>query len=164
MNRYTNASSAPTITRRGAAMSRTLKFRSWDSHLKFMTENVHLLDSFNEHIARDRHIVQQFTGLLDRNGVEIWESDVVEKSFKIHRKTDGLVKTLREVHAVKWGHQDGDYKQSEFDGWMWGGCGLVDGSRVTYTNSAWDCLELKYAVIGNIYEHPTLLTNDDGGV
>ena len=50
---------------------RTLKFRCFDNKSNKMIENC-------SHVQRDGIEIMQFTGLLDRYGVEIHEGDIVK--------------------------------------------------------------------------------------
>ncbi len=64
-------------------MNRTIKFRAWDeTNKKFTYWNRDTPeDNFNLAFCLDPQIgveVSQFTGLLDKNGKEIYEGDVVQ--------------------------------------------------------------------------------------
>lgn len=84
------------------------------------------------------NILMQFTGLLDKNGKEIYESDIVR--FSQHRKYHGAF--------------DGDehYERTFIIEWREGGFWGKD-SQIKLRDIAGEFSE----VIGNIYENPDLL-------
>lgn len=117
-------------------MSRDIKFRAWDNeHKKFnptVAANILMqLHEPSEEIDTEygkRFFLEQFTGLTDRNGKEIYEGDIVE------------------------GHSDGNGKVewSRFDG----GYDYVFNDDAVV--GLWE-VKKYLRVIGNIHENPELL-------
>ncbi len=127
---------------------REIKFRAWDTQLKRMYENYANVSGYGVHceIARpvetqsEQHIVMQYTGLLDKNGKEIYEGDI------INLLPDGYVS---ELATVEWDTEKASFiyrRISELE--------LVNKQGI-YVN--WEPIE----VIGNIYENPELLEVSD---
>lgn len=101
---------------------RPIKFRAWDKKKKKMylpyvnTTMTHgeCIDEFTD------DELMQFTGLLDRNGREIYEGDVVKGDENINNWT------------VEWD-----------------------------SAGYWNCMRVpEIEIIGNIYEHPELITKE----
>lgn len=123
----------------------TVKFRAWDKKYNEMLDDGFVL--FNGMIYRDtrdfedgRNTIDielmQFTGLHDKNGVEIYEGDIVS----IIDCEPSLYKIVYWNNNFKWGVE---YTGSDITNWQ-------EESLEEFDS---ECFE----VIGNIYEHGDLL-------
>ena len=118
-------------------MNNRFKFRSWSTIFKRMSMNVeectgnYECDScFGWVLSQDDNIVMQSTGLLDKNGVEIFEGDIVKwvETGDIEYYGEG---------EVRWHNMSADYEIM---------CG-EDFERAVGVEGD------EYEVIGNIYEN-----------
>lgn len=133
---------------------RPIKFRAWDRELKKMRTMDEDVDydepgydeyyfatwmMFSEALSSillesDRFILMQSTGLLDKNGKEIFEGDVVKNN------EDGR------IGSVRWNNS-----------WMkW------DVGAEGYWAEDAPYVNLYFEIIGNIYENPELLNPPQG--
>lgn len=126
---------------------REIKFRAWD----LKTKKTHTAENINfcgrktvtvqynpvKKICLDSAILMQYTGAKDKNGVEIYEGDVIR------------------------GHT-GRYQVDCVVRWSLGNCGFI--AEPTITDRTYLCLNpgstKSYEVIGNIYENPELVSNE----
>lgn len=126
-------------------MNRQIKFRAW--HILFgpkgpMQGMVHGKASSILALAEmspDEYIVEQYTGLKDKNGKEIYEGDILAWHSNIYRKHDWVGLVL--------------YRGAGF---------AVQESDKSYSSPEWlDCACRKDAniieVIGNVHTNPELL-------
>lgn len=132
-------------------MSRVLKFRIWDKKKnKFVHENRdkdYLLDFEGNIVFPDtvgelhkrvdfcHLIIQQFTGLSDKNGVEIYEGDILENNLN---------------------HPDYKFGTIIFDE-IYSLFGIkYDGLTRTVKTDKYECAS-RFEVVGNLFQNPELL-------
>lgn len=135
-------------------MSRDIKFRAWDKENERMYTAIDLFhdDKGGIELIRcgylknpywgkrsktpDQVELMQYTGHKDRDGVEIYEGDIIRKL--VHGKSEGCYEVVyaycEYVGLSKELDEYGPYRTKL--------CG-------------WDCVD--FEVIGNIYENPELL-------
>lgn len=175
---------------------REIKFRVWDEiHKQFIPKHFYEIifqlgsDSFGrmlcdwknyqqeEYLYEPNQRLNQFTGLKDKNGKEIYEGDIVQcKYYYIPIKWWSSVSEISEINRMT------NERRNEFifdkrlirfnDGaFMWGYKGLnffdIRNKQLTeklitgqthcndYEEKWWD-----FEIIGNIYENPELLENE----
>ncbi len=128
---------------------REIKFRAWDKKNKRMAEVYTLglsgieystINSGGELLSgcgKNDIELMQFTGILDKNGVKIYEGDLIIHNTKI--KGIKPVFTKKPV-VVEWNQEKAQFDWKEDGEWSFGG--------MIYNS---------YEVIGNIYENPELL-------
>lgn len=144
---------------------RDIKFRAWDVESKEMTlpndilevlvsmknEVYAMVKGRNETLGginRDNTILMQYTGLKDKNGVEIYEGDIVKYYDFWDELTGGREKGQQRICRVEYVGSGFLVVQGDEDGYE------QDLFMVKIND---DDLE----VIGNIYENPELLGEED---
>jgi len=118
-------------------MKREIKFRAWDGYeYDFMPTIWNgLVWNPREDCEIKGVIIEQFTGLLDKNGKEIYEGDFIKG------RLCGYVNI--EVKQVEWGEKEVCFHPLS----MGDSCGCC--------SDAFDINEVE--VIGNIHENPELI-------
>lgn len=128
-----------------------MKFKAWDGkqwrtdfaltsdgriyHLKVVDRNYGPAEELGLYV--DWKVIRS-TGLLDENGVEIWEGDI-----------------LRKEHFVRWSRKEGEITETLTSIVEWSGDGFY-AKRIT-PSSTYVMDVTQFNVIGNIFENPELI-------
>lgn len=140
-------------------MNREIKFRGWDGKQfhYFDLDEVFFQGAMNEVSGSNQWspsnlYIQQFTGLHDKNGKEIYEGDILMYRNNMSVKNPGV--PFDSYHKVCFGEYDfGEYEDQE-DGYGWY---IQDIDVENYGSSLTPISSDLYEVIGNINENPELL-------
>ena len=136
-------------------MSRPIKFRVWDKKYKrfwreiepfhFILNNsdkhttYESIDDFNEIVINlERFEIQQFTGLKDKNGREVYEGDIIQNSI------DHPI-----LFEIIYHKQHAAFKQR-----------LINKDFPRIQPSSLEFMNImRVFVVGNVFENPELLVN-----
>lgn len=129
-------------------MKREIKFRAWDGR-EMLKDWLVISESNGTKIpttlARKAEVVMQFIGLLDKNGKEIYEGDIVEvrmaEDYGGEFDEDGKLRLLCR-QEVKISKESGGYYSEEDTGEY---CPALGSD------------EIEVEIIGNFYENPELI-------
>lgn len=157
-------------------MTREIKFRAWNiekeimcyddedgsedfldgiesSDIGFINSRLAVPSRDEPYAFRNNYEVMQFTGLLDKNGVEIYEGDIVTGGWK------GEKFQIKFSDGVDIGSNGGEYTN-----WITGFVPThADGSVDDCGNCEFMYTQMIYGgaeIIGNIHQHPHLLGDE----
>ena len=124
-------------------MTREIKFRAW--YFNQILDWEHIMAHLDLHkVFDDKDMkLMQFTGLLDKNGKEIYEGDIVKRTYNEYS----------ENFEVKYFSDDG-YPAFDLDD-IHGYLCDSESNLLSEAIGAGEDIELE--IIGNIYENPELI-------
>lgn len=125
-------------------MSRELKFRCWNNcSREYIPEN-ELMDNFAEYLREEHLYIEQYTGLKDKNGKEIYEGDIVAV-----RDEDIPFALVNAMTTNKWVVRFGMHRAAFT---------LVKSTKKRNFIRTFQHIKPKdIEIIGNIHENPELL-------
>jgi hypothetical protein len=130
---------------------REIKFRAWRKEesewiyaepVYGFFPSLHMDEESGRNIEDRYGNVQQYTGLKDKNGQEIYEGDIIIGETSYENANDERVWTREKPMLVEWNEQDAGFEP------------FVMNNRLR-------CDLVNIEIIGNIYENPELLSQPD---
>lgn len=119
--------------------SRPIRFRAWDTKVKRMYNDIHTMPNFVDFLDDKYMQVMQYTGVIDKNGKEIYEGDIVAPQDK---EDASVAIIIIEGGCVRKKYIEWEDRTLEYPVW-----GDID-SEV-------------FVVVGNIFENPELLNENN---
>lgn len=136
---------------------REIKFRVWDNENKEMLELEELnyeygqpairTTMYSDYFGTDDMVLMQYTGLKDKNGVEIYEGDILKiPEWLWEDEQEYCVCIYQQENEVCDVYGFGLYIKDGYSGKY----------KVRVPSDEWD----EFEVVGNIYENPELIEKE----
>ena len=120
-------------------MNNRFKFRAWDTYWRKWKDLGEL--SYSEMFQDDKYIVQQYTGLKDINGVDIYEGDILSGT---HYEDWEDIKGFESVRVVKWVDRVSGFRTFH-----------VKDIEQNSNGLSIEIYDSKYIILGNLLENYT---------
>ena len=134
-------------------MKREIKFRVWDEpnqcwsdYCHYIGEDGTMYHDINAIDEPDQYIVEQYTGLKDKNGKEIYEGDIVKQFVCGVKMFKGKPCGRHTIWQVRWNEDECCFELYYLSGSLFGDSMMANGEE--------------YEVVGNIHENPELFKED----
>jgi hypothetical protein len=110
--------------------NREIKFRAYETIRNKMYDWDYIAKSFNHWLTCEFSSLMQYTGINDKNGVEVYDGDILSVPNRLYEKDNKIIKGNSVVYF--------DY-------------GMFKCNNISL------CTFREFEVIGNIHENPELL-------
>ena len=136
---------------------REIKFRAWDNEKReFLSDDYGPISVGDSKVVTDgdwqgvyytdKYTIEQYTGLKDKNGKEIYEGDIVEQFVFGVNTFNGKLCGRRTIWQIRWNEEECCFELHYLRGSLF-------GDSLMNKND-------EFEVIGNIHDNPELLEGE----